>query len=47
MALLVRLKTLGLITKKNFLSIRLPKIRTAREYGYDPALYLPGNDGLV
>ena len=48
MALLVRLKTLGLITKEKFSEYQeLPKIRTAREYGYDPALYLPGNDGLV
>jgi len=48
MALLVRLKALGLITKEKFSEYQgLPKIRTAREYGYDPALYLPGNDGLV
>lgn len=48
MALLVRLKTLGLITKEKFSEYQgLPKIRTAREFGYDPALYLPGNDGLV
>jgi len=48
MALLVRLKTLGLITKEKFSEYqRLPKMRTAREYGYDTSLYSPGNDGLV
>lgn len=47
-ALLVRLSTLQLISKGRFSQlIELPVVRSAREYGYDIKLYLPGNDGLV
>lgn len=47
-ALLVRLSALRLISKERFTQLKeMPVIRSAREYGYDIALYLPGNDGLV
>lgn len=47
-ALLVRLSALRLISKERFAQLKeMPVIRSAREYGYDIALYSPGNDGLV
>lgn len=47
-ALLVRLSALRLISKNRFNQLKeMPVIRSAREYGYDISLYLPGNDGLV
>lgn len=46
--LLIRLKDLGLITPTRYEAINsLPVKGTAREWGYDSALYEPGNDGVV
>lgn len=46
--LLIRLKDLGLITAVRYEALgRLPVKETAREWGYDSALYEPGNDGVV
>lgn len=47
-AIINRLFDLRLISRQareNLMSY--PVIRTAREYGYDTTLYLPGNEGLV
>ena len=47
-ALIVRLKRLNLISEDvlNFLKSK-PVIRSAKQYGYNTALYKPGNEGLV
>lgn len=46
--LLIRLKDMGLITSARYEALnRLSVKETAREWGYDTALYEPGNDGLV
>ena len=46
--LLIRLKDLGLITPARYEMLdRLPVKETAREWGYDSALFEPGNDGVV
>lgn len=46
--LLIRLKDLGLITSARFDVLeRIPVKETAREWGYDSALYEAGNDGVV
>ena len=47
-ALLIRLKTKGLISNKAFLEfIQIPVQESAKQYGYDTALYKKGNVGLV
>lgn len=47
-ALLVRLSSLRLISNEVYLRLaEIPVIRSAKEYGYDIALYLPGNNGIV
>lgn len=47
-AVVNRLRDLGYISKTQREELlALPVIRTAREYGYDTALYNPGNDNLV
>lgn len=47
-ALLVRLKTLRMITSAEYLKLaNTSVVKSAREYGFDTSLYLPGNDGLV
>lgn len=47
-ALLVRLNFLKLISNNVFNRlIEMPVIRSAKEHGYDTALYLPGNSGVV
>lgn len=46
--LLIRLKDMGLITSARFSVLeRIPVRETAREWGYDAALYEPGNEGVV
>ena len=46
--LLIRLKDLGLISSARFDELdRISVKETAREWGYDSALYEPGNDGVV
>ena len=46
--LLIRLKDMGLITSARYEALcGLPVKETAREWGYDSALYEPGNDGIV
>lgn len=46
--LLIRLRDLGLITTTRYEALnRLPVKETAREWGYDLALYESGNDGVV
>ena len=46
--LLIRLKDLGLIAPARFDALdRIPVKETAREWGYDSALYEPGNEGVV
>lgn len=46
--LLIRLKDMGLITSARYEELcGLPVKETAREWGYDSALYEPGNDGIV
>ena len=46
--LLLRLKEIGLLTEKSLNEIRsIPVKESAREYGYDLALYEPGNEGVV
>ena len=46
--LLIRLKDLGLIKASRFDVLeRIPVKETARAWGYDAALYEPGNGGLV
>jgi len=47
-ALLNRLCSLSLISKpRKEALLQLPVIQTAREYGYDTALYKPGNKALI
>lgn len=47
-ALLVRLSFLKLISNDVFDRLaETPVVRSAKEYGYDTALYLPGNNGIV
>lgn len=47
-AMLVRLKSLSLITKERFEELKgLHVTKSALEYGYDLALYKPGNENLV
>lgn len=47
-SMLYRLKTVGIIGEDKLQELlRFPKVETAKEYGYDTSLYLPGNDGLV
>jgi Zn-dependent peptidase ImmA (M78 family) len=47
-ALLVRLKVLKLISNNIYNRLAgIPVIRSAKEYGYDTAIYLPGNKDLV
>jgi Zn-dependent peptidase ImmA (M78 family) len=47
-SMLVRLKILKLIDNKYFEQLRINKaIDTAQQYGYDTALYKPGNDNLI
>lgn len=47
-ALLVRLKNCNLITSANYSDLqKLAVVDSARLYGYDVALYRPGNEGLV
>ena len=46
--LLIRLKDLGLISSTRFDALeRIPVRETAREWGYDSALYESGNEGVV
>lgn len=46
--LLIRLKDLGLISSTRFDALERISVReTAREWGYDSALYESGNDGVV
>ena len=46
--LLIRLKDLGLISSARFDALeRIPVKETAREWGYDSALYESGNEGVV
>lgn len=46
--LLLRLKDIGLITKKQFEQLRAVSVKdSAREYGYGLSLYEPGNKGMV
>lgn len=46
--LLIRLKDLGLITSARFDALERIAVReTAREWGYDSALYEAGNEGVV
>ena len=46
--LLIRLKDLGLIASARFDALeRIPVKETARAWGYDSALYEPGNEGVV
>jgi len=46
--LLIRLKDMGLITTDRYDTLdRISVKETAREWGYDSALYEPGNDGVV
>ena len=46
--LLIRLKDLGLISSARFDALeRIPVRETAREWGYDSALYESGNKGVV
>jgi len=46
--LLIRLKDLGLISSARFDALeRIPVRETAREWGYDSALYESGNEGVV
>ena len=46
--LLIRLKDLGLISSARFDTLeRIPVRETAREWGYDSALYESGNEGVV
>ena len=46
--LLIRLKDMGLITTDRYDTLdRISVKETAREWGYDSALYEPGNDGIV
>ena len=46
--LLIRLKDLGLISSARFDALeRIPVRETAREWGYDAALYESGNEGVV
>jgi len=47
-ALLVRLNTLKLISNDMYNHLaEIPVIRSAKEYGYDTSIYLPGNKDLV
>ncbi|MBE6336919.1 MAG: ImmA/IrrE family metallo-endopeptidase [Lentimicrobiaceae bacterium] len=47
-SMLYRLKTIGIIDEKKLQEfLKIPKIETAKEYGYETSLYLPGNTGLV
>ena len=47
-AMLNRLCDLGYISKSDRATLAAyPVVRSAREYGYDTALYQPGNEGLV
>lgn len=47
-AMLVRLISLKLISRDTYNQLcDIPPIRSAREYGYDTALYLPANNGVV
>lgn len=47
-SMLYRLKAIGIIDEKRLQELlKLPKVETAKEYGYDISLYLPGNEGLV
>jgi len=47
-ALLIRLNSLKLISNNIYNQLSgIPVIRSAKEYGYDTALYLPGNNDLV
>lgn len=47
-AMLIRLISLKLISRDAHNQLcEVPSIRSAREYGYDTALYLPGNNGVV
>lgn len=47
-SMLYRLKAVGIIGEDKLQELlKLPKVETAKEYGYDVSLYLPGNDGLV
>lgn len=46
--LLIRLKDLGLITPARYDALgQFPVKETARQWGYDSALYEPGNNGVV
>ncbi len=47
-ALLIRLKMLKIIPPAEYeLLASIPVIKSAKEYGFDTTLYLPGNEGLV
>lgn len=47
-AILNRLKDLSFITKKGKDSLlSIPVKQSAREYGYDTSLYIPGNENLI
>lgn len=46
-SMLYRIKSVGLIDEKRLqILLKYPKIETAKEYGYDTSLYMPGNDGM-
>jgi len=48
MALLIRLKSKGLISEKDYLYFSMiPVKETAKQFGYDLSLYNKGNEGLV
>ena len=47
-SMLYRLKSICVIDEKKLqVLLKMPKVETAKEYGYDISLYLPGNDGLI
>lgn len=47
-ALLIRLKFLKIISQTDYDALSaVPVIKSAREYGFDTSLYLPGNEGVV
>lgn len=48
MALLIRLKDMGVISESNLQELSTPGAKeTAREYGYDTSLYESGNENVV
>ncbi len=46
-ALLYRLKEMNLISNSNFEEFKTGVIKSAKRYGYNDSLYMPGNEGLT